>query len=250
MAPDLDPTAAPAEPDLDAGAATEPQLDALAPEPDPSASADADPYADFGGRETVEKAHQLHQALQTEEGVWNVFFQAGRALGLGTREIEALFAESQGEPEPEGPADDDVMTFGQFKTLMDETVTKPQQLREQQLAEDMARTAIDQAVEKLGITDPELREAVLQLGDRYLGDDISPAAVKVAVEKGFAAYQKLVAAEKAKYTQEKRDGAAGVPKAPAGAPATQVSDFGAEPKNAKEAIARGRARIAALRAAG
>jgi hypothetical protein len=206
----------------------------------------ADPYADFGGRDTVEKAYQVHQALQTEDGVWNLFFQAGRSLGLGVREIEALFQQAGGEPEPEGPADDEVMTFGQFKSLMDETVVRPQQVRDQQMAEAMANQSINSTVAALGITDPDIREAVLQLGDKYLGDDISPAAVKAAVEKGHAAYLKLVQAERKQYTQEKRDQGVGVPKAPAGGTTSATTDFGAEPKDAKEAIRRARLRMKSM----
>lgn len=210
-------------------------------------NAPVDPFAEYGGADAVRQAAELHKSLQTEDGVWDMFFQAGRALGLGVREIEALFNAQQAEPDAAGPADDDVMTYGQFKAMMEETVTKPQQVRDQQMAEAMARQSIDSTINALGVQDQGIRDAILQLGDRYLSDDISPAAVKKAVEQGHADYLKLVAAERAKYVSDKREQGAGVPKAPAGgstAPATADGQFGEEPKDITEAIKRARQRIA------
>lgn len=208
-----------------------------------------DPYATYGGKDTIDKAVAIHQALQTEDGVWNLFFQAGRSLGLGVREIEALFAQQQGGGEPEGspePDDDDVMTYGQFKAMLNEQVLAPWQQTQQATAEAAARSAIDTTCLELGVKDTQVRDAVLRLGDKYLSDDISPQKVQAAVRRGFADYQTLLKGERQKAVTQKREAGATVPKSPAGAVAgAPAQDAGNEPKDVAEAIRRARARIRA-----
>jgi hypothetical protein len=236
VAPETTETAPPAEPEGEAYSAT----DSAAP---------ADPYAEYGGADAVKAAVEYHKALQTEDGVWNTFFQTGRALGLGVREIEALFNSQGGEvaPEPQGPADDDVMTYAEFKRMLEEQVLKPQQEQQRVQAEQVAHQTINSTIKELGVESQEIREAILQLGDRYLGNDISPANVAAAVKKGHADYLKLVEAERKKYLGEKREQQSTVPQAPRGgslssAAAAPTED---EPKSVAEAIRRSRARRAA-----
>lgn len=213
-----------------------------------------DPYHPYGGKEAVEKAVELHKTLQTEDGVWQMFFQAGRALGLGVREIEALFQQQQGATQEveqaNMPADDDVLTYAEFKRLMDEQVLRPQQEQQRQQQEYIARQTIDSTMSELGVADNDIRMAVLQLGDRYLTDDISPQAVKTAVLKGHADYLKLVESERKKYMEDKKAKAASVPKVPAGSPggAGNGDDNQPPPKDVAEAIQRARARMRAMTA--
>lgn len=210
-----------------------------------------DPYEAYGGKESIEQAVQLSKSLQTENGVWQMFFQAGRALGLRVRKIEALFqaqqAGGEGGAAPDQPSDDDVMTYGQFKQMMDETVYKPAAEQAQAQAELIANQAINGTLNDLGVQSPEAREAILQLGDRYLGEDISPSACKAAVEKGHQDYLKLVAAERKRYVEEKRAQANGTVKVPTGSSVTAApKEYDSEPKDVAEAIRRARQRVASL----
>lgn len=243
---------APADDGYDDVVLTDPALtDDGAPAGDAGDGAPADPFAEYGGADYAKQAVEHYRALQTEDGVWNTFFQTGRALGLGVREIEALF-NAPGGPggsqadEPAGPADDDVMTFADFKRIMQEEILQPQAKAAQAQAETMARTVIDTTVEKLGIVDPDIRAAVLQLGDRYLNDDLSPANVAEAVRKGHADYLKVVQAERKAYIAEKRGQQVAVPKAPAGGTGgSTLPPAEDEPRDVNEAIRRARARRAA-----
>src|SRR5258706_1239406 len=47
----------------------------------------------FGGLDTVKTATEMYQQLQTDDGVIAMFIEAGRALGLGVKDLESLFNE-------------------------------------------------------------------------------------------------------------------------------------------------------------
>lgn len=197
-------------------------------------------------------ALDFHKHIQTEEGAMESFFQLGRAFGLGVKEIEALFtgtpvAQEPATPAAPVPADDDWMTYAQFKAAMEAQVgpiTQTLAQQQQQAVEQAARGAVDATLKELGIADEATKAAILQIGDRYLGDDLSPHNVAAAVRKGHADFTALVESELKRRTQGKVETAARVPSAPAGggAPASEPE---AEPQSVKEAIARARSRLAA-----
>lgn len=214
----------------------------------------AAPWYEGVDETSARTAMDFHKHIQTEEGAMESFFQLGRAFGLGVKEIEALFT---GEAVPAAPAapaapvpdDDDLMTYAQFKAAMEAQVgpiTQTLAQQQQQAVEFAARGAVDSTIKELGIADEATKAAILQLGDRYLGDDLSPHNVAAAVRKGHADFTALVESELKRRTTSKVETAARVPSAPAGggAPATQPD---AEPQSVKEAIARARQRLAAAR---
>lgn len=208
-------------------------------------AAPADPFAEFGGTDSVKTAVAFHRHVQNADGALETFFQLGRSFGLGVREIEALFGGSQAaaEDEPQGPADDDVMTYAEFKRAIEQEVRLP--LREQQMLQtrQAAQIAVHSTIKELGIEDDQTKAAILQLGDRYLdGSDLSPEVVANAVRRGHADFIALVQANADKYRAKKAAVARTIPKPVkgVGAPAGQVE---AEPKDVKEAIARARRRL-------
>lgn len=209
-------------------------------------SAPADPFAEFGGADSVRQAHQLRQALQTQDGVMRLFFEAGRSMGLGLNEMQQLFGQAQ-QPAAAAPSapqweDDDVLTYGQVKQLLQEQVLQPWQQSEAERAEAVARQTVTSVQKELGIEDQDTWAAVLQLGDRYLGDDLSPDNVAKAIRQGHDDFVKLVKGNAQKYVQRKAEVKKSVPKAPAGG-STPTSAPEAEPKTVEEAIKRARARL-------
>src|SRR5690606_28567939 len=54
---------------------------------------DADPFADFGGREAVEAAMRLYNAAATEDGIIQIFIEAGRTLGLTVEQMQRMFSD-------------------------------------------------------------------------------------------------------------------------------------------------------------
>ncbi len=213
--------------------------------PDLVNEAPVDPYASYGGKDAVEAAMRLHQATQTEDGVMRLFFEAGRAMGLPLSAIEQVFRGGPAEPaapaEPE-PADDDVITWGQVKQLLQREVLEPFAQTEAQRTEAAARSAVASVRSELGIEDEATWAAVLQLGDRYLGDNLSPDNVRAAVKKGHDDFISLVKANAVKYVQGKVATKAAVPKAPSGGTAPTAAPA-EEPKTVEEAIKRARARL-------
>ena len=208
-----------------------------------------DPWAGLDPAE-ARTAVEFHKNIQTEEGAMQSFFQLGRAFGFGVKEIEAWFSGAPNPtvptaPAPAEPAPDELMTYSQFKEMMDRQLTPIQQgIQQQQQAavEAQARSAVDSTIKELGVSDDATKAAILQLGDRYLGDDLSPAAVAKAVRQGHADFVKLVEAEVGRRTTSKVEQAARVPSSPAGggAPAAEPE---AEAQSVKEAIARARKRL-------
>lgn len=216
---------------------------------DPAApEAPADPYANYGGQQAVEQAIALHKATQSQDGLMRLMFEAGHALGLTYGQVEALFGQQsgsqQGNGAPQQPefADDDVLTYGQVRELLQREVLQPWQQTEAQRTEQSARAVVAASRTELGVEDDNTWNAVLQLGDRYLGDDMSPEAVRAAIKRGHDDFVALVKSNATQYVQGKAQAKKAVPKAPAGG-SMPTPGPEAEPKSVEEAIKRARAKL-------
>lgn len=103
----------------------------------PPASEAPDPFAEFGGRETVSDAVQIAQAMRTEQGLRYVVAQGLHALGYDPAQVRAALeqrgatpaeaAEATAATQPEtqvvdplaGLSDDDVLTAADARKLLD-----------------------------------------------------------------------------------------------------------------------------------
>lgn len=204
----------------------------------------ADPYADFGGREAIEKAVQLQKMTQSQDGVMRMMFAAAQSLGIPLSQVEQLFQADRDSVGSETPqyADDDLITYGQVREMLQREVLQPWQQTEAERAETTARQIVTSTRGELGIEDDNTWNAVLQLGDRYLGDDISPANVAKAIKQGHADFVNLVKTNAKAYVEKKAAVKQTVPKAPAGGSMPAAAPE-AEPKTVEEAIARARKRL-------
>lgn len=234
------------EPTVDAveTPATTPSLEGEPVVETPAAEAE-DPFHTYGGKEAVEAAHRMYEAARTEDGVIQLFIEAGRSLGLGLKEIEALFTGAAPSVEAEEPEfdPDEPMTIGQFQELQrkQQEAAAAQQATAQQAA---AKEAVRTTVEALGLdpADPATK-VILQFGDNHLKGDLSPDNVAKAVRQGHADYLAQVEKDAQAYLQKKAAQAASVPKAPAGTPAAEPALT--EPQNTAEAIKLARKRMQA-----
>lgn len=204
---------------------------------EPAAVEPADPFADYGGKEEIERAVRLWKATQSDEGVIQVFFEAGQAMGLGLKEMQALFdAVTGATPEPETPAfdPDEPLTRGEFEALQQQ---QRQSELERQAAQirATAKVTVQAEVDALGL-DPAspTTKIVLQNADAYLNGDFSPESIKAAIRRGHADYTAQVQKDAERLLQIKREQAAAVPSAPAGSGAPSEPPP-AEPKNVAEA---------------
>lgn len=199
-----------------------------------------DPFSEFGGRETIEAAHRLYQASQTDDGLTQIFIEAAKGLGLSLKDIQSLFEGMAGpsDAEPEGPDPDEPITWAEFQRLQQEEQQR-QAAAQAQAAQESARRAVQSAIKTLGLDpkDPST-ELILRQGDKYVNGDFSPENILEAVRKGQADFLATVQETHKKYLATKETKAA-VPSAPAGNPATPAPE--PEPQNVAEAIKRTRA---------
>lgn len=135
---------------------------------------------EVGGPDTLREAAQIYQALQTEEGVVDAFYQIGRALGFSTRELQKLFEEevaAQGATLPapvagNAPVSQD-MKQAETGNIEDQRVAAMEQriaAFEQQQREAVAVQTIEATLAELGVSD-EHKRLVVQIGATYLPDD-------------------------------------------------------------------------------
>lgn len=210
-------------------------------------AAESDPFEAFGGKEAVEAAHRLYEASRTEDGVIQLFIDAGRSLGLGLKDIQALFDKDSGGEEVEPPDPDEPLTRREFEEAL---ARQQQTLAERQAAAEaaIARKAVQDTLGTLGLdpNDPTTK-IVLQFGDQYTKGDLSPENVANAVRRGHADYLAAVERDAKKYLEKKVAAAEAVPSAPAGA-AAPAEPPAAEPRDVAEAIKIARKRLAEARA--
>lgn len=220
----------------DAGTET---LEGVETETETQAPVVEDPFAEFGGREEIEKARRLYEAASTEEGVIQLWIEAGRTLGLTVEQMQGLFGAQAQEPDPEEL--ERPVTVAELREL--ERQRQEQQSRvyyeqQQQAMRAQAGAAVHEAVKEIGLpgVDDPTAQIVLRLGDQYLDKrNPTPEAVRNAVRRGYADYQAEIQRQAQEYTRKKVTQAASVPGAPSGgqAPSTPPP---AEPKNVEEAI--------------
>lgn len=232
---------------VDVGPVTvgEPVITETVVEGEPVVEAPEDPFHAFGGKESVEAAHRLYEASRSEDGVIQLFIEAGRSLGLGLKEIEALFTGAQVAEEAavEEIDLDEPLTMGAWQELQRKQA-EATQAQQAAAAQATAKEAVRTTVEALGLdpTDPATK-VILQFGDNHIKGDFSPENVAKAVRQGHADYQAQVERDAQAYLAKKVAAGAAVPKAPAGTPAAEPA--AAEPQNTSEAIKLARQRMRA-----
>lgn len=159
--------------------------------------------ARYGDEATVEQAIAIQAALQTEEGVRTLFEKAGQALGVTAEKLASLFAVDT-TPEADEDDPDRVMTYREFKELMEKEVTGPAAQRAQEAQHATATATVNATLATLGVTDAAEVRAVLAAGQQFIKDgDFDPAHIKEAVEKGFAEYERAAKARFTDYVAKK-----------------------------------------------
>ena len=191
----------------------------------------------------IERALQLDAALKTEDGITQLFLQAGKALGFGPDELEkVLFPGEAPAEEVEEEDEDRVLTLREAKELLAKQVFQPAAEAERVARESAARDAINSTLADLKITDEVERQAVLAMADQHIApNDLSPESVRAAIRKAYTAYEAAAKARAEEYIRAKLKDQAKVPGSISGKSAG--GDELPEPQNVEEARARVRARL-------
>lgn len=209
-----------------------------------------DPYKDLGGREAVEAAIKLHERTQSEEGIVQLFLEAGLNMGLSYDDIEALFQSKSGSEDPDagdGEDEDRAMTRKEFQAWQQEQAQAAQRAeleRQQREAASGAQKVIHAELKDLGLDpDDEGTQAILAAGNKYFEKgNLDPEHLKSAVRRGHADFEALVERQYKEYLGKKKKAAEDIPSAPAGNAAPSES-APPEPRNIDEAIKRTRAKL-------
>lgn len=197
-----------------------------------------DPFSAYGGKESVDRAYKMWEMSRTDDGVVQLFLEAGQSLGLGLDKMQAIFEGEAGliDDAPEAPDPDEPLTRAEFAAALEAQQRAAQEATAAQLHEANA-AAVKAEMSTLGLdpADPAT-QIILNLGDRhYDRSSTNPQDAVIALRKGHADYAALVQRESAKYLETKVSTAATVPGAPSGsgAPPTETVP---EPHNTLEAI--------------
>jgi len=171
-------------------------------------------YADAIGElpvEDVKTAAELLSNLQTEQGVISMFYQTGQALGLGAKEMEALFAAGSEDPADEiDPDDDEVLTKADLKAALkaqQEQLATASQEAQIEVARGAATNALATTFATLAIADEVEKSEIMIHGEKYLPANVDiPTAeqVETAVRKGYDDWNKANEARVQKYLTTKR----------------------------------------------
>lgn len=208
----------------------------------------ADPFAEYGGADSVKDAVALQRALATPEGVKALFMEAGRAQGLGDDKLDALFKKevaAGNDPIAELLADPDrQLTAKDVIQLLDSRETK---LRADIAAEAGSQShatamsnAIDSAFTEFKVGEDD-RSVVLALADKALGIDAAkatPQQAADAIRKGKEQFDKLVADKAEAYVKAKAEQRNTLP-----APLTGGSTTGGTPLPEPTSLAEAKARV-------
>lgn len=238
-----------------------------------------DPFADFGGREAVQEAVVIRDALATEQGVRALVAQGLHALGHSPEAVEAFLknqgatpaqaaaatAEAVAAADPlAGVSDDDVVTGAELKAFTQRAVeqavaqvsatltetTRPLQEQLQVQRQERAQTAVDGVLtELLGPVPSDaaeletyrtLAQATLTAAGAFIQqDNWDPQHIRDAVTRGHAVMAAQTEAAIQARLLAKKTAAAKLPTNIGGR--TAGSEEVPEPKNLAEARAAARA---------
>lgn len=200
---------------------------------------------DVGGRESVEQAVRYLDSLTEEDGQIRAWYSLGQSLGLGIREMQAVFdqdAASAATTIPDLDDDEDTpLTKGEVKAmfaqLQQEVLDTARAPIEQDRAE-RASAAIQAAIIAEQVPDDEkARYAIIAFADTYVdANESNPAVLASAIKKGKADWDNLVASQGESYARAKATQSSTA--APLNGGLTGGSEELPEPKNVKEATAR------------
>lgn len=195
-----------------------------------------------GGRERLER---LVEATTTEEGVFSLFVEAGKKLGLGINELQSLFAGGAGDDEDEDDddTDDKPLTRRELEQLLEQKleqeVRRPltQQRQEQAIAE--GERAVVQTLDQLGVTDDDDRRLIMRLAEDFAPPDGDPRAydprvLAESIRKAHEHFETLQSRYGERYVQRKRQTTTNPLTGGGGGSPTMV--LPKEPKNVQEAI--------------
>lgn len=196
----------------------------------------------WGGSETVERAVGIAKALETDEGVLQLFIEAGQALGLDRKQIGELFGSATSVPDSttDKPAADDAepAVDDLDKPLTRRELDALEAKRESDRVHQDNVSAIHAKLDTLGVDDKAERKFILELAAQHVDDDESDKdQLLAAVDKGFADYQAKLEARTQAYLKSKADKADASPTALTGT-APVSGEVLPEPKNVDEAHAR------------
>jgi hypothetical protein len=212
---------------------------------------------EWGGENTIQDALAIYNGLADEEGVAQLFIEAGRSLGLGITEMQALISGQPVAAEPEEDESlDEVMTRREFLDELDKRVIAPQQQQAAQRAQEAQaehlRSHIGSTLDSLAVPDDDaVRASVLSLANTFLTGE-SDEEIATAIKQGYAAFDASVKAEAERYVASKQTARDGSPQpvssggagAPGGEPVKPVT-FAEHGQDVMEiAIQRARARLA------
>lgn len=162
----------------------------------------------------VKAAHELVASLQTEPGVIEMFYNTGKALGLGVRDMEKLFASDAAPAEPEAPEthddDDEVLTKAELRAALAEQAreaAKQQHDLAEQGARQAATNALTSAFSDLKVTDETEKAEIMVYGEKHLPPDTpipSPEQVDSALRQGYDEWQKATEKRVQQYIERKR----------------------------------------------
>jgi hypothetical protein len=230
-----------------------------------------DPFAEWGGRDTVQQAMDLVRNLGTEDGRVAAAVEAMIQMGFDQGYIEDVFSgrgleQPEYEPSPEDDAqqiadffgslgDDDVLTgnqikdlFTRFGSLVDEHVRElledrvapvESDFETQRAEEQQARVNahVQSEMARLGITQDEAQQ-VFNEAQKYLSPtDMDLGHITAAMTRGKADFDALMERRATEYLSRKGAQRDSLPSNIGGHSNTGGGEAPPEPRNLKDAFA-------------
>lgn len=148
--------------------------------------------------EVVQTALALYEAVQEPEGLVQLIFEAGRALGIEPSKLAAVFSdESPSQAPAEEDEDDDApLTKAELQALLKQQKEQEEAARMEQLRTEIGE-AIDERFNQWGVDDEADRQVILTLADQVFdGDPLNRRDVMRALEEAHKTFQKRYAVAK------------------------------------------------------
>lgn len=185
--------------------------------PDAPESTDWDARVnEWGGQTVVEEAVALRNALQTQDGVRALAYQALNALGIGDSDIDGLFGSGEDVSEPENKDPERLLTAAEVDAMVAERLKEFENNNQALSAKATIVRTIDETFATAKVTDKNDKAAILAIADNSMaGRDVnsmSAEEVRTAINSAHASFTARVRAAAEDILKEKHDIASGLPR--------------------------------------
>lgn len=189
----------------------------------------------LGSREELTKAKEIAEALKTDQGVQELFLEAGEYLGATKDQLEGLFKKAEQAIEKAEDKKGAPLSEADIERIIEEKFRKPLVEQQEAIVYETNKRLVATALDSLRVNDDADKYVVLSLANKYAdSNETNGEKLVAAVKKAHEEWLKIGERLADQHLESKRQQSGWAPK-PLSGGASPGTTSEPPPKNVAEA---------------